>query len=126
MRDSAIAKCTKLPPNLSICYERPLVYLITQTNSLNIEKHYEYLPIIFLHRTINSSKKLGDPITQEERKYFREKDIANFESINNILQDLPPDLFFIIRASNLISIHCRILGGTARHRILEYTKAALK
>lgn len=30
---------------------------------LNIHQHYEYLPIIFLHRTINSTKKLGDPIT---------------------------------------------------------------
>ncbi len=30
---------------------------------LNIERHYEYLPIIFLHRTINSKKKLGSPMT---------------------------------------------------------------
>lgn len=32
---------------------------------LNIERHYEYLPIIFLGRTINSNKKLGEPITPE-------------------------------------------------------------
>jgi len=31
---------------------------------LNIQKHYEYLPIIFLHRTVNSNKKLGDPMTE--------------------------------------------------------------
>ncbi len=56
-------------------------------------------------------------MTAEERKYFREKDLANFESINNILQDLPPDLMFIIRASNLIAIHNLTLGNTTRYRL---------
>ena len=27
--------------------------------NLNIEKHIEYLPIIFLHRSMNSRKKFG-------------------------------------------------------------------
>ena len=49
---------------------------------LNIEKHFEYLPLIFLHRTRDSKKRIGDPITVEERKYLREKDLANFTSIN--------------------------------------------
>lgn len=30
---------------------------------LNIYEHVEYLPIIFLLRTINSTKKIGDPMT---------------------------------------------------------------
>ena len=45
---------------------------------LNIVNHIKYLPIIFLFRTANSRKKLGEPITAEEKKYFREEDIANF------------------------------------------------
>ena len=33
------------------------------SEKLNIHKHVEYLPIIFLLRTINSKKKIGDPMT---------------------------------------------------------------
>jgi hypothetical protein len=42
-----------------------------------------------LHRTVESKKKIGAAITEEERKYLRAKDLANFESINKLLQDLP-------------------------------------
>lgn len=75
-----------------------------------------------MHRTIKSSKKIGDPITPEEKQYFREKDIANFEAIHKIIQDLPPDLMFVIRATNLVASHNIKLGGTQRDRYLIFTK----
>jgi len=33
--------------------------------ALNIHNHYEYLPLIFLQRATNSSKKIGDEFTQQ-------------------------------------------------------------
>jgi aarF domain-containing kinase len=39
--------------------------------ALNIHKHMEFLPLIFLYRTKDSKKKLGAPMTPEERKYLR-------------------------------------------------------
>lgn len=57
---------------------------------------------------------------------MRKKDIANFESIHKIIQDLPPDLIFVIRATNLISSHNIILGGTQRDRFMIYTQYCLR
>lgn len=95
--------------------------LIKNAEKLNVHQHFEYLPIVFLGRTANSQKKLGAPITPEERKYFREKDIANFEAIHALVQDLPQDLMFVIRATNLISSHNVRLGGTHRDRFRIFT-----
>lgn len=81
---------------------------------LNIHEHFEYLPLIFLYRSRNSRKKIGENITEEERREFREKDLANFDSINQILQDLPPEIMYIIRVSNLITSHNLNLGGNNR------------
>lgn len=77
-------------------------------------------------RTAESRKKLGEPINEEERKYFRKEDIANFESIHKIVQDLPPELMFVIRATNLISAHNVKLGGSQRDRLLTYSKYSLE
>lgn len=65
-------------------------------------------------------------MTPEERKYFREKDIANFESIHKIVQDLPPELMFVIRATNLVSSHNIRLGGSQRDRFIIYTQYCLR
>lgn len=93
---------------------------------LNIHEHYEYLPLIFLHRSANSNKRIGEGITPEERQELRQKDLANFDSINNILQDLPPEIMFIIRATNLVGSHAVALGATSRQRLLAYTAASLR
>jgi aarF domain-containing kinase len=93
---------------------------------LSIHEHFEYLPLIFLHRSANSSKRIGEGITAEERRELREKDLANFDSINNILQDLPPEIMFIIRATNLVGSHANALGASNRERLLNYTKASLR
>ena len=38
---------------------------------LKIADHLEYLPLLFMNRTKNSRKRVGDPLTEEERKFFR-------------------------------------------------------
>ncbi len=70
-----------------------------------------------MHRSTNSNKRLGEGITSAERAELRQKDLANFDSINNILQDLPPEIMFIIRASNLVGSHSVTLGETNRQRL---------
>jgi aarF domain-containing kinase len=42
--------------------------VLEYAEKLNIHNHFEYLPLIFLQRSRNSSKKIGEPITQEERQ----------------------------------------------------------
>ena len=41
------------------------------------------------------------------------------------MQVLPPDILFILRASNMVSIHNFTLGGTIRTRLLTFTQYAL-
>lgn len=59
---------------------------------------------------MESRRPLGAAIIDADRKYMRARDIANFESINKLLQDLPPQLMFIIRATNLVVSHSTTLG----------------
>lgn len=81
--------------------------------------------MIFLYRSRNSKKKIGENITEEEKMEFREKDLSNFDSINQILQDLPPELMYIIRASNLITSHNLNLGGNNRDRLFFISKRSI-
>ncbi|KAM3134993.1 hypothetical protein pb186bvf_012817 [Paramecium bursaria] len=90
------------------------------------EQHLDLLPLIFFFRTKNSKKKIGDPFSKEERKYVREKDLINLESISNLMNQLPPELMYIIRAANLVGIHNSILGGTTRDRLMRFTHFALE
>jgi hypothetical protein len=57
---------------------------------------------------------------------MRANDIANFDSINKLLKDLPESLIFIIRASNMISTHNATLGGNTRNRLFYYTDLAMR
>ena len=42
------------------------------------------------------------------------------------MQAMPPDIMFILRASNLIAIHNATLGGTTRSRLKSFMALALK
>lgn len=39
---------------------------------------------------------------------------------------LPPDMLFIIRASNLVAVHNGVLGGSTRYRFMKFTDLAFK
>eukprot|EP01016_Furgasonia_blochmanni_P035758 TRINITY_DN3995_c0_g3_i3.p1 TRINITY_DN3995_c0_g3~~TRINITY_DN3995_c0_g3_i3.p1 ORF type:complete len:342 (-),score=39.36 TRINITY_DN3995_c0_g3_i3:4-1029(-) len=93
---------------------------------LGVGEYYRYLPLIFTFRTKISNKKIGAQVTEEERKWLRENTIVTFENINHLMQALPADMLFIIRASNLVAIHNTVLGGTTRDRLLTFTDYAYK
>lgn len=63
-------------------------------------------------------------MTKEEREEIRKQDLINFEKINQLMNALPPDMLFIIRATNLVAIHNGLLGGTTRYRLMKYTELA--
>jgi aarF domain-containing kinase len=44
-----------------VLQERAKVHFYAE--QLNIHEHFEYLPLIFLHRSANSNKRIGEPIT---------------------------------------------------------------
>jgi len=94
------------------------------SNQLGIGEFYKYLPIILMFRTLGSMKKIGETMTKEEREEIRKKDLVNFEKINQLMNALPSDMLFIIRATNLVAIHNGVLGGTTRYRLMKYTELA--
>lgn len=55
-----------------------------------------------------------------------QEEIISFEKISNLMQALPPDLMFILRASNMIAIHNATLGGKTRNRMTKFTDFALE
>lgn len=93
---------------------------------LGIGEFYKYLPVVLMYRTMDSNKKIGENFTQEERKELRERNMVSLEKINNLMNALPPDMLFIIRASNLVAIHNRTLGGTSRERLLKFSDLVIE
>lgn len=57
---------------------------------------------------------------------MRGKELATLESVSRLLRSMPPELLFVIRASNLVGIHNALLGGTTRYRLKSFTRLAMK
>lgn len=52
--------------------------------------------------------------------------IISFEKIGYLMVDMPTELVFMLRASNIIGIHNATLDGTTRERLNIYTSRALQ
>ena len=52
--------------------------------------------------------------------------MLNLENVNRFMNSLPPDMLFIIRASNLIGIHNGTLGGSTRYRLIRWSELAFE
>mmetsp|Transcript_23125 Transcript_23125/g.26173 ORF Transcript_23125/g.26173 Transcript_23125/m.26173 type:complete len:520 (+) Transcript_23125:857-2416(+) len=95
-------------------------------DSLGLGEYYRYLPLLLTYRPINSKKPLGAPLTAEDRKLLRKTDEINFEKVNELIQRMPPEIMFIMRASNLIAIHNAGLGGNTRGRLKKFSDYCFK
>ena len=95
------------------------------SDDFGIGEYYKYLPLVLLWRSKNT-KKLGELITEEDRRKMQKQDLVSFEIINYIMQKIPEHMIFIIRASNLIAIHNTTLGGTMRNRFLIFTESCYR
>lgn len=83
------------------------------SEELGIGEFSKYLPMILLWR-VSDKQKLGQKITDEDRKRFRSNatgGLEGLEKINEIMRTLPRHMMFIIRASNLVAIYNTVLGG---------------
>ena len=69
---------------------------------------------------------MGETITREEVRDLHRKQELRFDKVSHLIQLLPPDMMFIIRASNLVAIHNNRLGGTTRERLFLYSEYAYK
>jgi aarF domain-containing kinase len=88
---------------------------------LGIGEYYRYLPLLFTYRTINTTKPLGGPLAEEERKFLRSNDEINLEKVGFLMEVLPTDLLFIFKAMHIIGTHNSRAGGTSRERMLTFT-----
>lgn len=95
------------------------------SDDFGIGEYYKYLPLVLLWRSKNS-KRLGDLMTENDRKSMIKQEMIGFEVINYIMQKIPEHMIFIIRASNLIAIHNATLGGTMRERFLIFTESCYR
>ena len=67
---------------------------------MGIGEYYRYLPLLFTFWTINSTKKMGAPgITEEEKQFLKSNDEINMDKINHLLQKLPAEICFIVKAN---------------------------
>jgi hypothetical protein len=60
-----------------------------------------------------------------EKKFEEGKDPIKaksmIERINKLMRNLPKDMMYVVRASNLVAIHNIVLGGDQRERIMSFT-----
>jgi aarF domain-containing kinase len=67
---------------------------------MGIGEYYRYLPLFFTFRTINSTKRIGQPgMTEEEKKFLKHNDEGNNEKLNHLLELLPTEIYFIVKST---------------------------
>jgi len=52
---------------------------------LGIGKHYLYIPLVFLNKTLNSRKKIGENFTRDERKELYRSGMLHFDKIGGLI-----------------------------------------
>ena len=84
--------------------------------------YFRYMPLLFTLRTIKTKKRIGADLTEEEKQYFKSEVEIDIDKIGMLLQKLPADLVFILRAVRLISVHNMRAKGTTRDRLFTFIK----
>lgn len=92
---------------------------------MGIGEYFKYLPLILMWKT-KGAKKLGMEFTEEDKKKFHKGGLKIIEKMNNVVQKLPEHMLYIIKASDMVSIHNSVLGGSLRERLLMFTWIAYK
>ena len=52
---------------------------------MGIDEYYRYLPILFMGRTINTTKPMGAKAVQEEKEFLINNNEGDLEKIGNLL-----------------------------------------
>mmetsp|Transcript_42548 Transcript_42548/g.68485 ORF Transcript_42548/g.68485 Transcript_42548/m.68485 type:complete len:399 (+) Transcript_42548:745-1941(+) len=88
---------------------------------------YDVLSLIFTHRPANSQTKIGKRMQKAEREKMRAqfKDVSAAD-INVFLQNLPRDLLFVLRCTNIVRSINLSLGGTTRGRFKVMGESAVR
>jgi len=88
---------------------------------------YEVLSLVFTYRGVDSTHKTGERMNKESRGRVREryKDVTAGD-INQFLQDLPRDLLFVMRSTNIVRAINLSLGGTSRDRFKTMGESAVR
>ncbi|XP_047335341.1 aarF domain-containing protein kinase 1 [Impatiens glandulifera] len=91
-----------------------------------VGKYYQYFPVMFTGRTINSNSGLGQGMTNEEKVKMREElKSLTMEDVSSFMESLPPDFLTIIKTDGLLRSLMRRLGASQRVSLQAYAKNAL-
>lgn len=93
---------------------------------LGVGKYYQYLPVIFTGRTIDSKSGLGKSMPIEERKRLSQE-VRQFTmgDISQFMESLPRDLLTVLRTDGLLRSIISKLGAPQRIRLLANAKYAV-
>lgn len=93
---------------------------------LGVGKYYQYLPVIFTGRTIDSKSGLGKSMPIEEKKRLSQE-VRQFTmgDISQFMESLPRDLLTVLRTDGLLRSIISKLGAPQRVRLLANVKYAV-
>ena len=102
--------------------------MYTVSKIFNLEAFARFLPLILLWK--RSDTKLGENMPRDKKKLEKmrnehRKEFGGLKSINKLLKDMPENMMFIMRASNLIGLHNMVLGGNNRGRLIEFGRVCI-
>ena len=103
--------------------------MYTVSKIFNLEAFARFLPLILLWK--RSDTKLGENMPRDKKKLEKmrnehRKEFGGLKSINKLLKDMPENMMFIMRASNLIGLHNMVLGGNNRGRLIEFGRVCIQ
>lgn len=93
----------------------------------HIKGAYNGLSLILTYRSKSSKARTGTRMTPEERASARAKfSHVTARDVNEFLEQLPRDLLFVYRCTNIVRSINKTLGGTSRDRFCAMGEAAMK
>lgn len=83
---------------------------------LGAGKYSRYLPALFTSRSFASKAQWGEAMPKDEAKALQKQ--LNLADLSAIVDNLPDDLFLVLRTDNLIRAHIKKLGAKPKLRLV--------
>lgn len=88
---------------------------------------YEVLSLSLTYRTPKSKFQTGGRMTKEQLRELRERySQVSMQDLNDFLKQLPRDLLFVMRSTNIVRGLNKALGGTSRERFKILGESAVR
>ena len=90
-------------------------------------EYYDFLSLLLTFRPSTSTTKLGERMSKTERRRIRKQfKGTTVKDVNTFMENLPRDLLFVLRSTDILRSLNKDMGGKARDRFIAMSDSAME